>query len=63
VSIIGLNEVPSAGDPVHVVKDAKKAQEIAETRKTKERKSLMPSTTKVSLEELAKAMAEASSST
>jgi translation initiation factor IF-2 len=59
VSIIGLNEVPSAGDPVHVVKDAKKAQEIAETRKSKERKSLMPSTTKVSLEELAKAMAEA----
>jgi translation initiation factor IF-2 len=59
VSIIGLNEVPSAGDPVHVVKDAKKAQEIAETRRSKERKSLMPSTTKVSLEELAKAMSEA----
>jgi translation initiation factor IF-2 len=60
VSIIGLSEVPSAGDPVHVVKDAKKAQEIAETRSNKQRKSLMPSTTKVSLEELAKAMAEAS---
>ncbi|HEX3593536.1 MAG TPA: translation initiation factor IF-2 [Polyangiaceae bacterium] len=59
VSIIGLNEVPSAGDPVHVVKDAKKAQEIAETRGNKQRKSLMPSTTKVSLEELARAMAEA----
>ncbi len=59
VSIIGLNEVPSAGDPVHVVKDAKKAQEIAETRKSKDRKSLMPSTTKVSLEDLAKAMSEA----
>ena len=59
VSIIGLNEVPSAGDPVHIVKDAKKAQEIAETRKSKDRKSLMPSTTKVSLEDLARAMAEA----
>ena len=59
VSIIGLNEVPRAGDPVHVVKDANKAQEIAETRSNKQRKSLMPSTTKVSLEELAKAMAEA----
>jgi translation initiation factor IF-2 len=59
VSIIGLNEVPSAGDPVHVIKDAKKAQEIAESRKTKERKSLLPSATKVSLEELARAMAEA----
>ncbi len=27
VLIIGLNDVPSAGDPVHVVKDMKKAQE------------------------------------
>ncbi|MBM4361755.1 MAG: translation initiation factor IF-2 [Deltaproteobacteria bacterium] len=60
VSIIGLNDVPSAGDPVHVLKDAKKAQEIAEARKTKERRSLMPSTTRVSLEELARAMSESS---
>jgi translation initiation factor IF-2 len=60
VSIIGLNEVPRAGDPVHIVKDAKKAQEIAETRSTKDRKSLMPATSKVSLEDLAKAMAESS---
>lgn len=60
VSIIGLSEVPSAGDPVHVVTDAKKAQEIADSRKTKERRSLMPSTSKVSLEELARAMAETS---
>jgi translation initiation factor IF-2 len=60
VSIIGLNDVPSAGDPVHVVTDPKKAQEIAEGRKSKERRSLLPSATKVSLEELAKAMAEAS---
>jgi len=59
VSIIGLNEVPSAGDPVHVIRDAKKAQEIAESRQSKARKSLLPSATKVSLEELARAMAEA----
>jgi translation initiation factor IF-2 len=59
VSIIGLNDVPSAGDPVHVVTDPKKAQEIAEGRKSKERRSLLPSATKVSLEELARAMAEA----
>ncbi|HVU03309.1 MAG TPA: translation initiation factor IF-2 [Polyangiaceae bacterium] len=59
VSIIGLNEVPSAGDPVHVIRDAKKAQEIAEGRQSKQRKSLLPSATKVSLEELARAMAEA----
>ena len=58
VSIIGLDDVPSAGDPVHVIKDMKKAQEIAESRKTKERRSLMPGTARVSLEDLAKAMAE-----
>ncbi len=60
VLIIGLNDVPSAGDPVHVVKDMKKAQEIADTRKTKERRSLAPSTgaRAMSLEELAKAMQE-----
>jgi translation initiation factor IF-2 len=60
VLIIGLNDVPSAGDPVHVVKDMKKAQEIADTRKTKERRSLAPSTGQraMSLEELAKAMQE-----
>jgi translation initiation factor IF-2 len=60
VLIIGLNDVPSAGDPVHVVKDMKKAQEIADTRKTKERRSLVPSTgaRAMSLEELAKAMQE-----
>jgi translation initiation factor IF-2 len=58
ISLIGLDDVPSAGDPVHVVLDVKKAQEIAETRKTKERKSLMPGTARVSLEDLARAMAE-----
>ncbi|MCK6535340.1 MAG: translation initiation factor IF-2 [Polyangiaceae bacterium] len=58
VSIIGLDDVPSAGDPVHVIKDVKKAQEIAESRKTKERRSLMPGTARISLEDLAKAMSE-----
>ena len=60
VLIIGLNDVPSAGDPVHAMKDMKKAQEIADTRKTKERRSLAPSTgaRAMSLEELAKAMQE-----
>ena len=56
VSIIGLNDVPSAGDPVHVITDMKKAQEIADSRKTKERRSVLPSTGKLSLEELARAM-------
>ncbi|HEX9622549.1 MAG TPA: translation initiation factor IF-2, partial [Polyangiaceae bacterium] len=60
VSIIGLNDVPSAGDPVHIVTDAKKAQEIAETRKTKEKRALAPAGAqrRMSLEELAAAMKE-----
>jgi translation initiation factor IF-2 len=60
VSVIGLSDVPSAGDPVHVIKDAKKAQEIAESRKTKEKRSLVPSTgaRAMTLEDLAKALAE-----
>jgi translation initiation factor IF-2 len=61
VSVIGLNDVPSAGDQVHVVKDIKKAQEIAESRKTKERRSLVPSTGQkaLNLEDLHKALQEA----
>lgn len=43
VSIIGLSEVPRAGDQVYVVKDLKTAQAIAETRRVKERRSLAPS--------------------
>ena len=35
VEVLGLNEVPSAGDPVHAVKDARTAEEIAETRRKK----------------------------
>jgi translation initiation factor IF-2 len=60
VVIVGLNDVPSAGDQVHVVKDVKKAQEIAESRKTKERRSLVPSTGQkaMSLEDLHKALQE-----
>ncbi len=57
VEVIGLTEVPAAGDPVHVLKDMKKAQEIADSRKTKERRSLMPmGGPRLTLEELYKAM-------
>ncbi|NRA34795.1 MAG: translation initiation factor IF-2 [Polyangiaceae bacterium] len=59
VSVIGLGEVPSPGDPVHWVKNVKDAQEIAEGRRTKERRSLMSTTIKVSLDDLAQAMHEA----
>lgn len=59
VEVIGLNDVPAAGDPVHVVKDMKKALEIADTRKIKERRSLMPTGgPRLTLEELYKAMKE-----
>jgi translation initiation factor IF-2 len=54
VEILGLSDVPNAGDAVHAVKDAKKAQEIAESRKGKMARSLIPGTAKVSLEELSK---------
>jgi translation initiation factor IF-2 len=54
VSVIGLNEVPAAGDAVNAVTDAKKAQEIADSRRTKERRNLMSTSSKVSLEELAR---------
>jgi translation initiation factor IF-2 len=59
VEILGLSEVPGAGDPMHAVKDPKKAQEIAESRKGKMAKSLIPATAKVSLEELATRMKDA----
>jgi translation initiation factor IF-2 len=56
--ILGLSDVPGAGDPMHAVKDAKKAQEIAESRRGKMAKSLIPATAKVSLEELSKRIAD-----
>jgi translation initiation factor IF-2 len=52
VEVLGLSDVPGAGDRVDVVKDPKKAQEIADSRKGKMAKSLVPATAKVSLEEL-----------
>lgn len=60
VSIIGLSEVPRAGDQVYVVKDLKTAQGIADTRKVKERRSLAPSVGNKprTLEEIAQLMSE-----
>jgi len=57
VVVIGLNDVPAAGDPVHVLKDMKKAQEIADTRRSKERKSIVPAGPRaMSFDEIVKAM-------
>jgi translation initiation factor IF-2 len=58
VEVLGLNEVPSAGDPVHSVKDGKTAEEIAETRRKKASKTLIPQDSRVSLETLKERLAE-----
>jgi translation initiation factor IF-2 len=59
VEILGLSEVPSAGDPIHVVKGVKIAQDLAQQRRTKVSSSLIPASAKVSLEDLTKRIAEA----
>ena len=59
IEVLGLNEVPSAGDPVHAVKDAKTAEEIAETRRKKASKTLIPQDSRVSLEALTRNLQEA----
>lgn len=61
VAIVGLSEVPRAGDQVYVVKDLKTAQGIADTRKVKERRNLAPSAGNKprTLEEIAQLMSEA----
>ncbi|NLB20869.1 MAG: translation initiation factor IF-2 [Clostridium sp.] len=51
VEILGLSEVPQAGDKFNEVKDEKTARGMAEARKIKE-KSLQHSNTRVSLEDL-----------
>lgn len=52
VEILGLSEVPAAGDRFNVVKDEKTAREMAEKRKEKIRAEYLQSTHKVSLEDL-----------
>ncbi|WP_125153730.1 translation initiation factor IF-2 [Clostridium rectalis] len=52
VEILGLSEVPAAGDRFNVVKDEKTAREMAEKRKEKSRNEYLKSTHKVSLEDL-----------
>ncbi|WP_333859163.1 translation initiation factor IF-2 [Clostridium sp.] len=52
VEILGLSEVPAAGDRFHQVKDEKTARDVAEKRKQKIREEYLQSTHKVSLEDL-----------
>lgn len=52
VEILGLSEVPSAGDRFAVVKDEKTARNMAETRKQKLKDESFHSANRVSLEDL-----------
>ena len=52
VEILGLSEVPDAGDRFSVVKDEKTAREMAEKRKEKTRTENFQSSYKLSLEDL-----------
>ncbi len=52
VEILGLSDVPNAGDTIDVIKDPKKAQEIAEQRRQKAR-GQMATATKFTLEDFA----------
>ena len=52
VEILGLSEVPAAGDRFNVVKDEKTARNMAETRKSKSREEHFKSSNRVSMENL-----------
>jgi translation initiation factor IF-2 len=52
VEVLGLNEVPSAGDPAHAVKDIKAAEAIAVDRRKKTNRAAAPQDTRMSLETL-----------
>ncbi|MBI4700792.1 MAG: translation initiation factor IF-2 [Deltaproteobacteria bacterium] len=58
VEVLGLNEVPSAGDPFYAVKNIRAAETIASDRKKKVSKSLLPQDSRVSLEALTSKLAE-----
>ncbi len=52
VEVLGLSDVPAAGDRFTVVKDEKTARQMAEVRREKERQENFNSAHKVSLEDL-----------
>jgi len=52
VEILGLSEVPAAGDRFNVVKDEKTARNMAEGRKSKSREEHFQSSNRVSMENL-----------
>jgi len=58
VEVLGLNDVPAAGDPVHAVKDLKVAETLAAERRKKTVKSAGAQDARVSLEALTTLLAE-----
>lgn len=58
VEIMGLTEVPSAGDTFYEVKNEKMAKHLIEKRKRQEREKAMSATTKVTLDNLFSQMEE-----
>lgn len=58
VEVLGLSDVPQAGDVFHAVEDEKKARSIATKRTNKKREEEFKSTSKVSLDDLFKQIQE-----
>lgn len=58
VEVLGLSDVPQAGDVFHAIEDEKKARSIATKRMNKRREEEFKSTAKVSLEDLFKQIQE-----
>ena len=58
VEILGLPEVPEAGEMLYAVTDDKMARQLVEKRRIKQREEHMRKSSKMSLETLAAAMAE-----
>jgi len=59
VEILGLNEMPDAGDTFLVMADRDKAKDIAQYRKMKEREAQLAKSSRVSLEGLAEQIKQA----
>ena len=57
VEIIGLDDVPQAGDSLDIVEDTARATQVAEHRREGQRKTRILATTKMSLEDLQAQMA------
>ncbi len=60
VSIMGLDEVPNAGDILYSVEQEKLSKLVAEERKNKERENMIKASSKVSLDDIFNKIAEGS---